>query len=97
MEMIFGMVFIVLIIIAASIIMIFQYGWHDKKIREKIEQSMGGTVVSTERRNFFTGLGPFHIVGKGRTVYRVVYEAGGRTCEIWVRFGGLFGADWREP
>ncbi|MDR5659624.1 hypothetical protein RH915_08965 [Serpentinicella sp. ANB-PHB4] len=65
-----------------------------EKIREKIA-SLGGEVISIERRNIFTGIGPFKIVGKGRVVYRIEYRLNGSTEEGWVRFGGLLGPDWR--
>jgi hypothetical protein len=35
------------------------------------------------------------VVGKGKTVYRIEYTIGNNTKEGWVRFGGLFGPDWR--
>jgi hypothetical protein len=68
--------------------------WHRSRINDKID-SIGGTVLSIERRNFFTGIGPFKIVGKGRTVYRIEYKIQDQTKEGWVKFGGIMGADWR--
>ena len=90
--------FIVFAVIAIAVviaIVIFANGAREKKIHEKVE-SMGGEVSSIERRNFFSGIGPFTIVGKNRVIYRVVYKVDGQTREIWVRFGGLFGPEWRE-
>ncbi len=62
---------------------------HELKIKNQIE-SMGGRLLSYEKRNMFTGIGPFHVVGKGRMVYRIDYEVNGVMKEGWVRFGGLF-------
>ena len=67
---------------------------HESSINSQIE-SLGGRVISIERRSFFSGLGPFHVVGKGRVVYRIEYEVNGQLMEGWVRFGGLMGPDWR--
>lgn len=57
--------------------------------------SMGGVVKGYERKNFVSGLGPFMVVGKGRTVYQIEYEINGLKREGWVRFGGIGGPDWR--
>ena len=70
-------------------------GTREKTIHEKIE-SMGGKVDAIERRNFFSGIGPFTIVGKNKVVYRIVYRVNDQRKEIWVRFGGLLGPEWRE-
>lgn len=88
MEVLVLIVFIILGIVFSFI----QADSHESKIREQI-QSMGGTVVSIEKKYFATG--PFIAVGKGRTVYRIEYRIGGKLKEGWVRFGGLFGPDWR--
>lgn len=85
---------IILLIILIPFIYIFQNNRHTNLINEQVA-SMGGSVISIERRNFFTGLGPFMVVGKGRTIYRFEYTIGSIKHEGWVRFGGLFGADWR--
>lgn len=88
----------IFIVILAIPLVIFIYVMlsirREKLIRERIS-SMGGTVISIERRNFFTGLGPFMIVGKGKSVYRIRYLVNNTEKEGWVRFGGLFGPDWR--
>lgn len=65
-----------------------------RKIEEKIV-SMGGEIIHIERRNFFTGTGPFMITGKGSAVYRIEYLIGGSKKEGWVKFGGLFGPNWK--
>lgn len=65
---------------------------HEKKIFEQVE-AIGGKVITIERRALRTG--PFILAGKGRTVYKIEYEAEGQLKEGWVKFGGLFGADWR--
>lgn len=67
---------------------------HQGSINNQIE-SMGGKVISIERRSFFTGLGPFMVVGKGRVIYRIEYVINDEVKEGWVRFGGLLGPDWR--
>jgi hypothetical protein len=73
---------------------VFIHHNHEQKINEKIE-SIGGKVINIERRNFFSGSGPFRAVGKGRVVYRVEYTSDSGTKEGWVCFGGFFGPDWR--
>ncbi|MDP4181429.1 MAG: hypothetical protein Q8942_10090 [Bacillota bacterium] len=91
------MAFGVLVIIFFAFIIvfsIFQMENRERQITEKI-QSIGGTVISIERRNFFSGIGPFLVVGRGRVVYRIEYRLDDRAIEGWVRFGGLFGPDWR--
>lgn len=67
---------------------------YENKIYDEIE-ALGGKVIDIERRNFFTGIGPFHVVGKNRVVFRIVYEINGVEKEGWVRFGGIMGPDWR--
>lgn len=85
--------FIIIFIICICLYIVSLKG-QESKIYNKIE-SIGGKVISIERRNFLTGLGPFMVVGKGRTVYMIEYEIEGEMKEGWVRFGGLFGPDWR--
>ena len=82
-------------VLIIAIIMFTNYN-HEKKIHQKIE-SIDGKVLSISHRNIFNGLGPFMVVGKGRTVYSIDYKINGDTQikEGWVRFGGLFGPDWR--
>lgn len=87
-------IFIVLVAVVIITVIFLTQGMRETKINEKIE-SMGGKVICIERRNFFTGLGPFMVVGKGRSVYRIEYEIHNQTKEGWVRFGGLLGPDWR--
>ena len=83
---------LILFIILAIVISTLQGKSHERKITEHIE-SMGGRVISIEKKLFSTG--PFMVVGKGRTVYRIEYRIGNDAKEGWVRFGGLFGPDWR--
>lgn len=87
-----GGIAVVIFIILALAISVLQGESHERKINEQIE-SMGGTVINIEKKYFSTG--PFMVVGKGRTVYRIEYRIGNDTKEGWVRFGGLFGPDWR--
>lgn len=87
-------ILIVGVIILGVIFFVFRINWHKNRIEEYIK-SMGGEVINIERRNFFTGLGPFMVVGKGRIVYRIEYRLGDETREGWVRFGGLLGPDWK--
>ncbi len=82
---------IVIIVIVFSVIRTESY---ENKIEEYV-RSLGGTVVSYEKHGLFNGLGPFMVVGRGRTVYKVIYKLNGDNREGWVRFGGMFGPDWR--
>ena len=90
------MQFLIVLILIPVIVYLFlaRTQYLEKSIYEKIE-AHGGKVISIERRNFFTGIGPFHVVGKKRVVYRIVYEKNGVEKEGWVRFGGIMGPDWR--
>lgn len=87
--------------ITVGIVLIFAISigvFSDKNRRGKIEEEInliGGKVINIERRNFFTGRGPFVIVGKGNTIYKIEYVIDGIMKEGWVKFGGFFGADWR--
>lgn len=89
---------VILIIVLAIPLCIFlsivRRGAHEDTIHSVIE-SMGGEVLYIEKRNFFSGIGPFNVVGKGRVVYRIIYRVQGKEKEGWVRFGGLMGPDWR--
>jgi hypothetical protein len=87
-----GGIAVILFIVLIIVLSVLQGESHERKIKEQIE-SMGGTVVNIEKKLFSTG--PFMVVGKGRTVYRIEYRVGNNTREGWVRFGGLFGPDWR--
>lgn len=71
---------------------IIQQQNHERKINEYVE-SLGGYVITIEHKTFATG--PFILVGKGRTVYRFEYSIGNQSKEGWVKFGSLFGPDWR--
>lgn len=84
--------FIFLFILLIIGLAILQNSYHKDKINEYID-SIGGTVINIERRTFRTG--PFFMVGKGRTVYRIEYTIDGETKEGWVKFGGWGGPDWR--
>lgn len=87
-------IIIIAFVMLGIVIYALQSSGHERRIRDKIS-SLGGEVISFERRNIFTGLGPFMVVGKGRSVYKIDYRIGGDAKEGWVRFGGLFGPDWR--
>ncbi|WP_026477854.1 hypothetical protein [Alkaliphilus transvaalensis] len=89
-----GLAILFFIIIGVFIYTIMQLEGYQKKIHNHIE-SIGGKVVSIEKRGMFSGIGPFSIVGKNRTIYRILYIKGDRQKEGWVRFGGLMGPDWR--
>jgi len=82
------------LLIIGTIIELILSGLRKRKIEEKIEL-MGGEVIDIERRNFFKGIGPFMIAGRGRVIYRIEYYLGGETKEGWVKFGILFGSDWK--
>jgi hypothetical protein len=85
---------IVVFMIIAIMIYFARIESHQDSIEGKID-FLGGRLISYERRNFFTGIGPFVVVGKGRMVYRIEYEVNGIKKEGWVRFGGMLGPDWR--
>jgi hypothetical protein len=87
-----GAFVVILFIVLAIGIAVLQGQSHERKITEHIE-SMGGRVISFEKKLFSTG--PFFVVGKGRTVYRIEYSVGDEVREGWVKFGGLLGPDWR--
>jgi hypothetical protein len=93
-EIIIQSIIIIIFAVLILFLLIFQTSGRENKIDEKI-RSIGGEVISKERRNFFTGIGPFMVVGKGRAVYRIEYRIDGEIKEGWVRFGGLLGPDWR--
>lgn len=86
-----GVVIIIFIVLALAI-SVLRGESYEGKITEQIE-SIGGTVINIEKK--FFSIGPFMVVGKGRTVYRIEYKIGNDIKEGWVRFGGLFGPDWR--
>jgi hypothetical protein len=85
-------VIIVIFIAFAISISVLQHKSHQRKITEQIH-SIGGVVINIERKAFSGG--PFFMVGKGRTVYRIEYRKDNKVREGWVKFGGLFGAEWR--
>jgi len=85
---------IILFAIFCLLIIFIQNNRHKEKIYEKIK-SINGTVISIERSGIFSDIGPFMVVGKGRTIYRIEYKVGNEIKEGWVRFGGFFGPDWR--
>lgn len=86
-----GLVFAIIIF---AVIYFTRIESHKDSIANKID-SIGGHLISYEKRGFFSGIGPFTIVGKGRMIYRIEYEVDDIKKEGWVRFGGLFGPDWR--
>ena len=88
-----GLIAVILLVAIVPIILLVNSG-RESKIEERV-RTMGGRLQSSERRSIFTGLGPFHVVGKGRSVYRYTYEKDGSQHEGWVRFGGLMGPDWK--
>jgi hypothetical protein len=86
-------VLLVIVAVAAVIVLnIFTNEHYEKKIDNQIS-AMGGRVIHIEKKVF--GTGPFVLCGKGRTIYRIEYEIEDEIREGWVRFGSLFGPDWR--
>lgn len=85
---------IIVFIVIGIILYLIRSESHQTRIESMIN-SLGGSLIGYERRNIFTGLGPFMVVGKGRMIYRIDYEIGGIRKEGWVRFGGIAGPDWR--
>ena len=87
--------FVVILFIFFGIILYFIISEsHGKRIESEVN-SRGGSLIDYKRCNIFTGIGPFIVVGKGRTVYRIEYEVNGNRKVGWVRFGGIIGPDWR--
>ncbi|NMA82994.1 MAG: hypothetical protein GX962_03910 [Epulopiscium sp.] len=86
-----GFIIIPFIILAVAIFFL-QGESHERRIHTEV-QSIGGEVISIERKVF--GRGPFVLVGKGQVVYRIEYQVGTTRKEGWVKFGSLFGPDWR--
>jgi 8-oxo-dGTP diphosphatase len=68
-----GVFVVILFFILALVISVLQGESHERKITDQIE-SMGGRVISIEKKHF--SIGPFMVVGKGRTVYRIEYRVG---------------------
>ena len=87
-----GGIVIILFVIFAFLMFLIQSGSHENSIKSQVE-SLGGTVLTMERTMFNNG--PFYIKGKGRSIYKFTYSIGNETKEGWVRFGSLFGPDWR--
>lgn len=85
-------VIIVVFVTLAILIAVLQRTSHQRRITDKIH-SIGGEVISIERKAISGG--PFFIIGKGRTVYRIEYRKGAETKEGWVKFGDLFGPEWK--
>lgn len=85
-------IIIALFLIFAIVITFIQKAGYEEDIKSKVE-ALGGIVISIERTMFDNG--PFFIKGKGRSIYRFQYKIGDETKEGWVRFGSLFGPDWR--
>lgn len=85
-------IIIILIVVFAVAAFFIQSQSHESSIKSKVE-SLGGTISSIERTMFNNG--PFFIKGKGKSIYRFEYNIGNETKEGWVRFGSLFGPDWR--
>lgn len=87
-----NVVILILFILVSIGLFFLQRQNHERKINEYVE-SLGGRVTAIEHRTFSTG--PFILPGKGRNVYRFEYTVCSDTREGWVKFGGLFGPDWR--
>jgi hypothetical protein len=83
---------IIVFVIVGIVIFVLQTDFHERRIAKQIE-SMGGKVLSIERKFFDNG--PFILAGKGTTIYRIEYRVRNKDQEGWVKFGGLFGTDWR--
>jgi hypothetical protein len=81
-----------MLVIFAVSIYIVQIKNHKRKIKEKVHL-LGGEVITIERKTFFTG--PFFVVRRGRTVYRIEYKKDNSIKVGWVKFGDLSGPDWR--
>lgn len=85
---------VIMLVVFIGAFIVFQYSRYNRLIHEKIEE-MGGNHLNHERRWGFIGIGPYKMVGKGQTVYWFSYEINGHRKEGWVKFGSIFGPDWR--
>lgn len=85
-------VVIVLFATVAVLISITQDKNHERKIEDKIKE-LGGQVIDIKTEKYSTG--PFTTIARGRTVYKIKYKIGSEIKEGWVKFGDLFGPDWR--
>lgn len=85
---------IIPIIIFVIAIIVLQHSRYNRLIHEKVEE-LGGTYLDHQRRWGFISIGPYKVVGKGQTVYCFTYLLDDIEKEGWVKFGSLFGPDWR--
>lgn len=74
------------------IIYLFEKERQKNAIKNQVEL-FGGTVVSIEKKLFDNG--PFTFKGKNRVIYRFEYKIDDRINVGWVKFGSIFGPDWR--
>ncbi|WP_139904125.1 hypothetical protein [Clostridium thermarum] len=85
-------VIILLFATVAVLISVTQDKNHERKIEDKIKE-LGGQVIEIKREKYSTG--PYTIIARGKIVYRIKYKIGSEIKEGWVKFGDLFGPDWR--
>ncbi|MCR3923445.1 MAG: hypothetical protein NUK65_13185 [Firmicutes bacterium] len=83
---------IVLFVISTVTISYIQSRNHRYKIIKQID-GMGGKVLFIERKRFDTG--PFLLFRRGRSIYKIKYSIEDEIKEGWVKFGDLFGPEWR--
>ena len=88
-----GLGFVIIIALGIGIYFL-RVASHKGSIENKIEE-LNGVYISHEKRFFLSGIGPFHIVGKGQVVYSFKYELDGCVNEGWVRFGSILGPNWQ--
>lgn len=84
----------ILAIIIIIIVRFTRIDNHQDRINSKVN-SLGGHLISYEKRDFFTSIGPFIFIGKNQMIYRIEYEVDGIKKEGWVRFGRILAPDWR--
>lgn len=85
---------IIVFIVILTIQIIVEPRVHINKIELKID-SMNSRLIEYEKRTHFDGIGPFIVIDKGKTIYKISYEYNGERKEGWVRFGGIDRVDWR--
>jgi len=70
--------------------MIIRHIIFSRHIKKEVA-SLGGELIKISYRHFFTDIGPFRIVGKGRVIYKFTYREQNQIKEGWVRFGRVRG------
>lgn len=86
-------IIVIILFIAFSTYMLYLQGEHYKEEIYRQIKHLGGQVINIERQTLSTR--PFSISGKEVAVYKIKYKIGDEVEEGWVRFGGIFGPNWK--